>query len=93
MGIRTIFKPESQLKLIEGDENMIVSKATQQSSLEVNESGSIGASVTTFSIVALSVQIDHDDVEFHVDRPFAAIIIDRKYSVPYFMAKITNPRY
>jgi serine protease inhibitor len=54
---------------------------------------SLGASVTTYSIVALSIDRDYENVTFDVNRPFIAVIIDRKYGVPYFMGKITDPRH
>lgn len=45
-----------------------------------------------FSAIALSVQPEYKHTDFIVDRPFAAIIIDRKYGVPYFLAKVYDPR-
>jgi serine protease inhibitor len=64
----------------------------QQSVLEVNESGSIGASATYLSVVALSIQPDIEDRDMIVDRPFIVMIVDRKYAVPYFIAKVSDPR-
>lgn len=92
MGIKELFSTQSQLYLYDNDIPLQVSDALQQTSLEVNEKGSIGASATAFSAVALTIQRDTEDTDFVVNRPFISIIFDRKYSVPYFMAKITDPR-
>jgi serpin B len=49
MGIKKIFTPESELYLYEGGRALRVGAANQQSSLEIDEAGSIGASATAFS--------------------------------------------
>lgn len=92
MGIRKIFSQSSEFFPFNDDTPLQVSSALQQTSLEVNESGSIGASVSKFSIVALSVQVPIKEVVFTVDRPFVAIIVNRLYRIPYFVAKVSDPR-
>ena len=110
MGIKKIFTPESELYLYEQGPALRLATATQQSSMEIDEKGSIGsfsyffsqnenllafisgASATAFSVVALTIERDHEDGDFNVNRPFIAVIIDRKYGVPYFIGKISDPR-
>lgn len=91
MGIREIFTQQANFKPFVHSENVFVSNAVQQSSLEVNEKGSVGASATAFSIAALSITAPLKDAKLVVDRPFIAMILDRKYQVPYFIAKVTDP--
>lgn len=91
MGINKIFSEESQFYPFEGATPLQVSSAMQGCSLEVTEKGSVGASVTKFSIVALSVQAKVKEATFVVNRPFVAIIVNRVHRIPYFIAKITNP--
>jgi serine protease inhibitor len=92
MGIRDLFTSRSKLYLFDDNQKLSVDQAIQQSSLEIDENGSIGATVTAFSVVPLMVQPIYKDSELVVDRPFVAIIIDRKFGVPYFMAKVSDPR-
>lgn len=54
--------------------------------------GSVGAAVSKFSVVALSIKAPVTQVNFIVDRPFVAIVVNRLYRVPYFIAKVTDPR-
>lgn len=92
MGIKRIFSQQSEFYPFENDQTPLrASAATQQSVLEVNENGSVGASVSKFSIVALSVQSPIKEVVFTVDRPFLAIIVNRLYRIPYFIAKVSDP--
>jgi len=92
MGIKRIFSQQSEFYPFENSKIPLrASAATQQSVLEVNESGSVGASVSKFSIVALSVQSPIKQVVFTVDRPFLAVIVNRLYRIPYFIAKVSDP--
>ncbi|CAG9804156.1 unnamed protein product [Chironomus riparius] len=92
MGIKQLFTTNSQLpNIFSSPEPLSISNVLQQASLEINEEGSIATSLTAFAVVALSFSPPTPDVEFKVDRPFIAMIIDRKNSFPYFVAKISNP--
>ncbi|XP_070491985.1 serpin A3-4-like [Chironomus tepperi] len=92
MGIRNLFTPYAQLpNIFETTEPLTISNVIQQASLEINEQGSIATSLTAFGVVALSFAPPTPDVEFTVDRPFIAMIIDRKNDFPYFIAKVSNP--
>jgi serine protease inhibitor len=91
LGIKKLFTDQSQFYPLQSTSPLQVSSATQQTVLEVNEKGSIGASVNRFSVTALSVQMPIQEVNFVVDRPFVAVIVNRLYRMPYFIAKVTNP--
>ncbi|XP_070492277.1 leukocyte elastase inhibitor-like [Chironomus tepperi] len=93
MGINDLFTSQSTLKVYKNGPSMKIGSALQQSFLEVDEEGSVGASTTTFSAIALTVQPETKHTDFVVDQPFAVFIVDRRYAVPYFMAKIYDPRY
>lgn len=91
MGINDLFTQKSSLQIYENGPPMKIGSALQQSFLEVDEEGSVGASTTTFSAIALTVQPETKHTNFTVDQPFAVFIVDRRYAVPYFMAKIYDP--
>lgn len=92
MGIQQLFSTNAQLPYIFSSiEPLTVSSVLQQASLEVNEEGSIATSLTAVGVVALSFAPPTPDVVFNVNRPFVAMIIDRKNNFPYFIAKISNP--
>lgn len=90
MGIRKCFSGNSEITKL-ASEPLQVSNALQQASLEVNEEGSIATSLTSFSVVALSFSPPVPNVEFTVDRPFIAMIVNRDRKFPYFVAKISAP--
>lgn len=92
MGINELFTQNSELNVFNAGQNMKIGSALQQSFLEVDEEGSVGASTTSFSAIALTVQPETKHTNFTVDQPFAVFIVDRKHAVPYFMAKIYDPR-
>ncbi|CAG9804157.1 unnamed protein product [Chironomus riparius] len=92
MGINDLFTQKSTLKVYDNGPTMKIGSALQQSFLEVDENGSVGASTTTFSAIALTVQPETKHTDFIVNQPFAVFIVDRRYAVPYFMAKIYDPR-
>lgn len=92
MGIKELFSGSSKLSLYEDPSPLTVGDAIQQSTLEVDEKGSIGASTTVFSVVPLSISQELAHTIMVVDRPFIAMIVDRQYAVPYFLAKVTDPR-
>lgn len=91
MGVRNLFGQNAELPYLSRTEPLQVSNAQQQTILEVNEQGSIATSVTSFNVVALSYQPPVPDVEFNVNRPFVAMIVNREKYFPYFIAKVTNP--
>lgn len=91
MGMQRMFTQNAEINQLILNENLEVSQAMQQASLEVNEEGSIATSLTSFSVVALSFSPPIPDVEFTVDRPFIAMIADKKRFFPYFIAKVMSP--
>lgn len=90
MGIKKPFTKYSEITKL-ANEPLQVSNAVQQAALEVNEEGSIATSLTSFSVVALSFSPPVPNIEFNVDRPFLAMIVNRDLMIPYFIAKISTP--
>lgn len=94
MGISQLFSPHAQLpNLLVNNIPIAISNVLQQSSIEVNEVGSIATSVTSIGAIALSLSPIPADVEFKVNRPFLTMIFDRRFTIPYFMAKVSHPQY
>lgn len=90
MGINKAFSRNSEITNL-SNEPLQISNAVQQASMEVNEEGSIATSLTSFSVVALSFSPPVPNIEFNVDRPFIAMIVNRDRKFPYFVAKICAP--
>jgi serine protease inhibitor len=59
--------------------------------VEVNESGTEAAAVTSIGIVATSVQLPTQPFEMIVDRPFFCAIRDNETGTILFMGQIQNP--
>ena len=93
MGIHDLFSSSSSLPYFGNDSSLQVSSAQQQSSIDVNEEGTVAITFTNFQFVALSVHIPIPDVTFVVDRPFLAIVANRDQNIPLVMAKVSNPTY
>jgi serine protease inhibitor len=91
MGVQKIFSQQSEINRLAVTETMQVSNAFQQTYMEVNEEGSIATSLTSFSVVALSFTPPVPNIEFTIDRPFLAMIVNRERKFPYFVAKICSP--
>lgn len=92
MGIKTLFSPSAQLPYLADTDQVEISNARQQASMTVNEEGTVLIAFTHMDVIALSFQQPVPDVVFTVDRPFLAIIGDRRRNFPFVIAKITNPK-
>ena len=91
MGINTLFTPRAQLPYFSDYDAVQVTNAQQQASLDVNEEGTVLIAFTNFNVVALSFHAPVPDVEFNVDRPFIAMIVDTSKNIPYVFGKISSP--
>lgn len=88
-----MFEPNAELPYLSNSQDIQVSNAQQQSSMDVNEEGTVLISVTQVYAIALTVQRTIPKVNFTVDRPFIAMIANAKENFPYVLAKITHPKY
>jgi serpin B len=66
-----------------------ISKATQQAIVEVDESGTVAAAVTTISVVTSVAGIQ--PITMTVNRPFLFFIEDRLAGTLLFMGAVVNP--
>jgi len=93
MGVKNLFDPNAELPYLTNTQDIQVSNAQQQSSMDVNEEGTVLVSVTRVYAIALTVQYTLPKVNFTVDRPFIAMIANAQQNFPYVLAKITHPKY
>lgn len=91
LGIKAAFSPDAEIHRLLANEPITLSNAVQTAQLQIDEEGTIATSITSFSVVALSFSPPVPDVEFNVNRPFVAMIVDRIRGFPYFMAKVSSP--
>ena len=92
MGIKTLFTPNAKLPYLSNYEAVQISNAQQQTSIDVDENGTVLITFTNLNVVALSLQPIIPKVEFTVDRPFIAVVANRKNNVPFMIAKVVNPK-
>ncbi|NJM46417.1 MAG: serpin family protein [Alkalinema sp. RU_4_3] len=72
--------------------NVLISNVTHKTILEVDETGTEAAAVTTIEVVATSAQILPDKpFNMVVDRPFFVAIVDQQTGLPFFMGQISDP--
>jgi serpin B len=92
LGVTKLFEPNADLAYL-AQGNLQVTEAKQQTSIDVDEKGSVLISVTKITAVGLTVQRFVEDREFVVDRPFLAMIVHVQEKVPHVIVKVTDPKY
>jgi serpin B len=90
LGIRDAFDPDRADFSGIAEEGLFVKLAIQQADLAVDEKGTVGAAVTVIGLAPPSVP--RVDVELTFDRPFLALIRDRRTGTPLFLARVADPR-
>jgi serine protease inhibitor len=72
--------------------DVLISNVTHKTILEVDETGTEAAAVTTIEAVATSALILSDKpFTMVVDRPFFVAIVDQQTGLPFFMGQISDP--
>lgn len=69
--------------------DLFVSRAIHALDLEVDETGTVAAAATAF-VIAIG-RTDDSPVIFHVDRPYAFVIVDNATQAILVMGRIVNP--
>lgn len=90
LGLRAIFDRASALDGL-SNEQLVVRDVTQRTFISVDEQGTTATSVAALSFVALSAAPPPPTVNFTVDEPFLAMIVDKIHSYPMFVAKVVAP--
>jgi serpin B len=79
MGLGSIFVHANVARMVPSRTPMKVGKVVQKTWIQVDESGTKAAAATTIQIRPTAIFGGHRQViQFHVDRPFAFTIEDRK---------------
>jgi serine protease inhibitor len=92
LGVKKLFAPNAELGYMT-QANLQVTEVKQQTSIDVDEKGSVLVSVTKITAVGLTVQRRVENRVFVVDRPFLAMIVHVTEKVPYVIVKVSNPKY
>uniref|UniRef100_A0A8D2J4A6 Serpin domain-containing protein n=1 Tax=Varanus komodoensis TaxID=61221 RepID=A0A8D2J4A6_VARKO len=90
MGMTAIFNDSADLSGITGQRNLKVSKALHHIMLDMNESGTEVAAVTTIEFMLRSAS-PHPLLVLNFNRPFLIIIWHTQTDNILFMGKILNP--
>jgi serine protease inhibitor len=71
---------------------LLITDVTHKTILEVDETGTEAAAVTSIEMVATSAQIlPEKPFNLVVDRPFFVAIVDQQTGLPLFMGQISDP--
>lgn len=90
MGVKTAFGPAADFKGISAMGPLSLSEVAQKCYIDVTESGTEAAAVTTISIALTSARTDTDIKVMKVDRPFVFFIADKTQNLILFAGKIVN---
>ncbi|XP_061468037.1 alpha-1-antiproteinase-like isoform X2 [Rhineura floridana] len=90
LGVTAVFNASADLSGITGERNLIVSKAVHKTVLDVNESGTEAAAVTTIEFMFRSA-LPPPALTIMFNRPFLIIIWHKTISSILFLGKIMNP--
>ena len=88
LGMEDAFNPNMADLSGISDQDLFVSFVKQNSFIEVDESGTEAAAVTTIGIGVTSAP---SELVFHVDSPFVFLIRERTTNTVLFMGKVLNP--
>nr|XP_020670063.1 alpha-1-antitrypsin-like [Pogona vitticeps]XP_020670064.1 alpha-1-antitrypsin-like [Pogona vitticeps]XP_020670065.1 alpha-1-antitrypsin-like [Pogona vitticeps]XP_020670066.1 alpha-1-antitrypsin-like [Pogona vitticeps]XP_020670067.1 alpha-1-antitrypsin-like [Pogona vitticeps]XP_020670068.1 alpha-1-antitrypsin-like [Pogona vitticeps]XP_020670069.1 alpha-1-antitrypsin-like [Pogona vitticeps] len=91
MGITAVFNDTADLSRITGELNLKVSKVIHKALLDINESGTEAAAVTTIEFMLRSAP-SYPLHTIRFDRPFLIMIVHQETSSILFIAKIVNPK-
>lgn len=85
MGITHLFSDEADLSKMRTERDIMVSKITHKSVIEINEEGTTASAITSVEIVPLTYR---NKTEFIVNRPFAFYLVHEPSGLVIFYGKI-----
>ncbi|XP_016846781.2 alpha-1-antitrypsin [Anolis carolinensis] len=90
MGVTAVFNDNADLSGITGEKDLVVSKVIHKAVLDVNESGTEAAAVTTMELRFRSAHLP-PPLTISYNRPFLVIIVHLPTQSILFIGKILNP--
>ena len=91
MGVKTAFTGAADFKGISEMGPLVLSQVKQKCYIDVSESGTEAAAVTSIQVRLTSVRPENDVKTMTVDRPYLFFIADRESDNILFAGKIVNP--
>ncbi|WDI43789.1 serpin family protein [Bremerella sp. P1] len=88
LGVRTAFSPEADFTPVAGKSNLYLQDIRHQAVIDLNESGTEVAAVTTAFI---SKSVREADAVFRADHPFLFFVIDDRTDAILLMGKFAKP--
>uniref|UniRef100_A0AAG5CUY0 Serpin domain-containing protein n=1 Tax=Anopheles atroparvus TaxID=41427 RepID=A0AAG5CUY0_ANOAO len=90
LGLTSIFDRSTALTSL-ANEELVVRDVSQRTYIAVDEKGTTATSVASLSFVALSAAPPPPTINFTLNEPFLAMIVDKKHAYPMFVAKVVTP--
>jgi serine protease inhibitor len=90
LGMGIAFSPNADFSKL-ADGNMTIGSVRHKTFVEVNETGTEAAAVTSVGIVSTSVRVVENPFTFTADRPFLCALRDNQTGAILFMGSIVNP--
>ncbi len=93
MGMQKAFLPkEADFKEI-SEEELFISEIKHKTYIDVNETGTEAAAVTSVGFATTSFQEEPPTVPFYVDRPFLFAVTENDTGALLFLGEVKNPKY
>jgi serpin B len=86
LGAKTLFSPAADLSAITGKKELFLDTAIQSVFIDVNETGTEAAAVTSLGVAA------DGNPRLTIDHPFLFLIRDDKSGTILFMGRVVDPR-
>ena len=93
MGIQKAFIPEAADFSGISEEDLFINEIKHKSYIDVNETGTEAAAVTSAGFATTSFREEPPTVPFIVDRPFLFAITDTQTGVILFLGEVQHPGY
>ncbi len=93
MGMLNAFAPEAADFSGISEEQLFISEVKHKTYINVNETGTEAAAVTSVGFAATSFREEPPTVPFFVNKPFLFAITENKTGVVLFLGEVQHPKY
>jgi len=91
LGLGSLAKQFDAGPMLGTSQPMMLSQLLHGAEIEVDENGTRAAAATIGAVAGTAIRRDPEPVAFHVDRPFAFVIVQNATQAPLFEGAVYDP--